>query len=103
VDPTRWIGIGSALVLVATLLWQLHAQWARGTSEGVSRWLFVGQIAASTGFAIYSASIGDGVFVATNIATGASAIAGVILTQLLRRRARTREPRSAEACTRHAE
>ena len=67
---TRAIGVASAIVLVITLLWQLRAQWKKGTSEGVSRFLFVGQLAASTGFAIYSAMIGDPVFVATNITLG---------------------------------
>ncbi len=102
-DPTRWIGIGSALVLVATLFWQLHAEWAKGTSEGVSRWLFVGQLAASTGFAVYSASIGDGVFVATNVATGVAAVVGLIITQLLRRGAQARDRRSEKPACRRAQ
>src|SRR5688572_5506756 len=50
---TRALGIASALTLVATLCWQLRAQWKKGTSEGVSRFLFIGQLGASTGFAIY--------------------------------------------------
>jgi MtN3 and saliva related transmembrane protein len=88
VDITRAFGIASALLLIATLLWQLHIQWRKGTAEGVSRFLFVGQLGASSGFAIYSWGIGDEVFLATNVATGLAAVAGAVLTLALRRRAR---------------
>ncbi|UJR85844.1 hypothetical protein [Sandaracinus amylolyticus] len=95
---TRAIGIASALTLVATLCWQLRAQWRKGTSEGVSRFLFAGQLGASTGFAIYSALIEDAVFVATNVATGVAAVAGLAITIALRRRARrARSWRAGEA------
>ena len=43
-------------------------------SEGVSRWLFVGQIAASSGFTIYSVLVGNAVFVVTNAILLASAV-----------------------------
>jgi MtN3 and saliva related transmembrane protein len=100
---TRALGIVSALLLVGTLCWQLRAQWKKGSSEGVSRFLFFGQLGASTGFAIYSARIGDGVFVATNIAAGLAAIVGVVLTLLLRRRAgRTGTQPRDEAAGGHA-
>lgn len=101
---TRAIGVASAIVLVITLLWQLRAQWKKGTSEGVSRFLFVGQLAASTGFAIYSALIGDPVFVATNVTLGIAAIAGVVITLVLRRRDhswRRRETDRPGAASRH--
>lgn len=86
-DATRGLGIASALLLVTTLIWQLRAQWRRGSAEGVSRFLFVGQLGASTGFAVYSWLIGDPVFIATNIAAGLAAIAGIGATLLLKRRA----------------
>src|SRR3712207_8683275 len=37
-----------------------------GTSEGVSKWLFLGQITASVGFLIYSVMKNDMVFIVTN-------------------------------------
>ena len=33
-----------------TIAKQVYKQWHEGTSEGVSKWLFLGQIAASVGF-----------------------------------------------------
>lgn len=94
-DATRALGIASALTLVATLFWQLRSQWKKGTSEGVSRFLFVGQLCASTGFAIYSWRIEDPVFIATNVAAGVAAIVGLAMTVSMRRRARRAGPRGA--------
>lgn len=101
---TRAIGVASATILLVTLLWQLRCQWKKGSSEGVSRFLFVGQMAASTGFAIYSAMIGDPVFVVTNVALGIAAIAGLAITLLLRRRSRSWQRRATDrpgAASRH--
>ena len=47
---TELIGWASSAILLATLVRQVRKQWREGTSEGVSRWLFVGQTAASAGF-----------------------------------------------------
>jgi MtN3 and saliva related transmembrane protein len=60
------IGWASSLILVATIARQVLKQWKEGSSEGVSKWLFVGQFAASTGFTIYSVLIQNWVFVVTN-------------------------------------
>jgi MtN3 and saliva related transmembrane protein len=60
------IGWSSSLILVATLGKQIHKQWREKTSEGISTWLFIGQLVASTGFVIYSAMTGNIVFVFTN-------------------------------------
>ena len=97
VDGARGVGIASATLLVATLLWQLRLQWRKGTAEGVSRFLFVGQLGASIGFATYSSMIGDQVFVVTNIAIGLAAIAGAVLTAILRHRAHRARARSWRA------
>ena len=94
-DATRALGIVSALTLVATLFWQLRSQWKKGTSEGVSRFLFIGQLCASTGFAVYSWMIEDPVFIATNVAAGVAAIVGLAMTVSMRRRARRGPPRRA--------
>ena len=65
-DTTELIGWTSSLILVATLARQVYKQWESGNSEGVSTWLFVGQMAASLGFAVYSWLVDNKVFVFTN-------------------------------------
>lgn len=69
-----WLASG---VLVITLGYQVFNQWSSGTSEGVSPWLFVGQLVASVGFAAYSALIGNTVFIVTNSLIALSAITGM--------------------------
>lgn len=97
---TEFLGWLSSAILVATIVKQVYKQWREGRSEGVSRWLFVGQIAASTGFTIYSALVGNRVFVVTNALMLASAATGLLIVLRHRRRARARDtsrtaPRSA--------
>lgn len=60
------VGWASSIILVLTIAKQIHKQWQAGTSEGVSTWLFIGQLAASAGFTIYSLLIHSWVFVVTN-------------------------------------
>ena len=60
------IGWASSLILLATLVKQVYKQWKDGSSEGISKWLFVGQLAASSGFLIYSYLVGSWVFLVTN-------------------------------------
>jgi MtN3 and saliva related transmembrane protein len=83
-DP-EYIGWASSLVLLATILKQVHKQWREASSEGVSRWLFAGQIAASSGFVVYSWLVGNPVFVATNALLVLSAIAGQVIVVRNRR------------------
>ena len=85
---TDLIGWASSIVLVATIARQVHKQWKDDSSEGVSRWLFVGQLAASLGFTVYSALVGNAVFVVTNAVLLASAVAGLLIVLRHRRRAR---------------
>lgn len=70
------IGWSAAAILLATLTRQVYSQWRSGTSVGVSRWLFIGQLAASTGFVAYSWLLGSWVFVATNLLILVTAIIG---------------------------
>jgi MtN3 and saliva related transmembrane protein len=60
------IGWLSAAVLLGTIGRQVYSQWRNGTSRGVSRWLFTGQLLASGGFVVYSWLLANWVFVATN-------------------------------------
>jgi uncharacterized protein with PQ loop repeat len=60
------IGWASSLILIATIARQVYKQWHDRTSAGVSTWLFVGQLAASVGFTIYSLLVRNWVFAVTN-------------------------------------
>lgn len=60
------IGWLSSLILLATLVKQVHKQWKDGTSEGISKWLFIGQLFASVGFTVYSFLVESWVFFFTN-------------------------------------
>jgi MtN3 and saliva related transmembrane protein len=79
-------------VLLATLGRQVYAQWRSGATSGVSRWLFVGQLAASAGFALYSWLLGNWVFLVTNVALLITAVAGEAIYLSNRRRADVTKP-----------
>ena len=80
------IGWTSSAILVITIARQIFKQWHEGTSEGVSTWLFVGQLAASTGFLIYSMLLRNWVFVVTNALMTINALLGYAITLRHRRR-----------------
>jgi MtN3 and saliva related transmembrane protein len=73
------IGWASSIVLLATLIKQVKKQWDSGTSEGVSKWLFVGQLVASIGFTTYSYLVENWVFTVTNGILILNNIVGIIL------------------------
>ena len=73
---TELIGWASSGILLATLIRQVWRQWRERSTQGVSRWLFIGQLAASTGFLIYSVLVDNWVFVFTNAALLITAIVG---------------------------
>jgi len=64
---TEAIGWMSNLLLLLTMSKQVLTQWKTGSSQGVSSWLFIGQLATSTGFVIYSFLLGNWVFVSSNV------------------------------------
>jgi MtN3 and saliva related transmembrane protein len=78
VDALGWL---SSVVLLVTIGKQIHKQWRSGTSEGVSTWLFIGQVVASTGFTIYSWLVNNWVFVVTNALMVVNALVGFWLTR----------------------
>ena len=63
---TDLIGWAATAILLATIARQVYTQWRQRSTQGVSKWLFVGQLAASTGFLIYSLLLGNWVFVVSN-------------------------------------
>ena len=75
------IGWASSVILVVTIAKQVHKQWQAGTSEGVSIWLFVGQLAASAGFTVYSVLVKNWVFVVTNAFMVVNALIGFWITR----------------------
>lgn len=91
-DLAGWL---SSTILVVTLFAQIHKQWHDDTSRGVSSWLFIGQLAASIGFAVYSLQIENWVFIATNCLTAIAALLGLWITHRHRKRSRSRESAAA--------
>jgi uncharacterized protein with PQ loop repeat len=74
------IGWISSMILLATIVQQIYTQWKKGSSEGVSWFLFIGQAFASVGFVIYSWMQKDMVFVFTNGALLLSHFCGLWIT-----------------------
>ncbi len=73
---TEAVGWLSAGILLATIGRQVYAQWRTRSARGVSRWLFLGQCAASLGFIVYSWLVSNWVFVATNLLMLGTALLG---------------------------
>lgn len=73
------IGWVSSAILVVTIAKQVYKQWHDRTSEGVSIWLFIGQIGASVGFLIYSVLVSNLVFIVTNSLMVANALVGLVI------------------------
>ncbi|HWT01002.1 MAG TPA: SemiSWEET family transporter [Pyrinomonadaceae bacterium] len=65
-NKTELVGWVSSFILVLTIGKQIYKQWQEGSSENVSKWLFIGQMAASLGFLVYSWLVSNWVFVVTN-------------------------------------
>lgn len=82
-EAIGWISSG---ILVLTIGKQVLKQWQEGTSEGVSRWLFLGQITASLGFTIYSWLVHNWVFIVTNLLILVNAFVGYGIVLIHRRR-----------------
>ena len=76
IDIIGWL---SSVVLLATVARQVFTQWRSGSTAGVSRWLFIGQLSASTGFALYSYLLHNWVFLVSNLALLLTAVAGELI------------------------
>jgi MtN3 and saliva related transmembrane protein len=73
---TDLVGWLSSVILILTISRQVYTQWRTKSIAGVSRWLFIGQVAASTGFVVYSVLLENWVFVTTNCFILLTAVAG---------------------------
>ncbi len=72
--------------MIVTLIKQVYKQWKEGKSEGVSKWLYVGQMTASVGFAVYSFLLWNPVFIFTNSLLVINAIVGLLVNLHLKRK-----------------
>ena len=88
-NATELIGWCSSFILVLTIGKQVYKQWQEGTSEGVSKWLFIGQMSASLGFTVYSWLVNNWVFVVTNSVMLLSGLIGLGIVLHHRKRERT--------------
>jgi uncharacterized protein with PQ loop repeat len=93
VQPVELIGWVSSFILLATIGRQVYTQWQSGATAGVSKWLFIGQLAASTGYTIYSYLLHNWVFLFSNVALLLTAVAGEIIYS--RNRAHARRPKGS--------
>ena len=82
------IGWAASVVLIATLVRQTVTQWRADDPQGVSSWLFAGQITASVLFVAYSVLLKNMVFIVTNSLILATAIVGQCVYLRARRASR---------------
>lgn len=79
------IGWAASALLVLTLSRQIYTQSQDPSARGVSRWLFIGQIASSLGFIAYSWLLQNWVFIVTNSAILLTAVVGQVVLWRKRR------------------
>lgn len=77
--PIDLIGWASSAVLLATIGRQVYTQWKTRATAGVSKWLFIGQVTASSGYTVYSVALHNWVFMTSNIALLCAALLGEAL------------------------
>ncbi len=80
------VGWASSFILLLTLAKQVYKQWTEGTGEGISKWLFIGQLFASVGFTTYSYLVGNWVFTVTNGLLTVNNLVGIYLYFYFKRR-----------------
>lgn len=78
-NATDALGWFASAILIATVSRQVWKQWRERRIDGVSRWLFVGQIATSALFFAYSWLLQNWVFVTSNFFLLLAAITGEVL------------------------
>jgi uncharacterized protein with PQ loop repeat len=80
-EPLGWL---ASLILLSTISRQIWRQAHAPTVEGVSKWLFIGQMSASVLYLVYSILVKNPVFMASNAALLVAGIVGQVI--YLRRR-----------------
>jgi uncharacterized protein with PQ loop repeat len=84
---TELIGWTSSFILLATIGRQVYTQWKTQATAGVSHWLFIGQVTASSGYTLYSWLLHNWVYVSSNLALLITALVGQVIYLHNRRRA----------------
>ncbi|UOF02446.1 hypothetical protein ACES2L_05890 [Bdellovibrio bacteriovorus] len=79
------LGWAASLILIATIVNQVRKQIRDRTAEGVSIYLFAGQIVASLGLAVYSYNLGNWVFTVLNLVLLIANITGFYFTRKFKR------------------
>lgn len=75
-ETTELIGWAAVAVLFATMSAQAWKQWRDRVKHGISRWFFIGQVTTSVLFIVYSAMVGNQIFVVGNALVLVAALAG---------------------------
>jgi uncharacterized protein with PQ loop repeat len=75
-ETADWVGWAAVAVLFATMTAQAWKEWRDRVKHGMSKWFFVGQVTASLLFIVYSAMVGNRIFVIGNVLVLTAAIAG---------------------------
>lgn len=75
-ETTQIIGWAAVFSLFATMAAQAWKQWRDRVKHGVSKFFFLGQVAASSLFLAYSTLMGDRIFIVGNALVLVAAIAG---------------------------
>ena len=75
-EPKDLIGWAAVLCLFFTMAGQAWKEWRDRVKHGISKLFFVGQVASSILFLVYSAMVGDRVFVVGNALVLTAAVAG---------------------------
>jgi len=76
---TDLIGWASSFILLITIAVQVRKQWLAGSNKGVSKWLFIGQLAASVGFLVFSILTDSLVFTITNAMLTLGNLCGILI------------------------
>mgnify|MGYP007088040095 CR=1 FL=1 len=84
-DPNV-VGWPASALLIATLARQVHAQSRNPDASGVSRWIFIGQSAASIGFIVYAWLLDNLVFIVTNSLILLNALVGQCTVAMRKRK-----------------
>src|SRR5690606_36348692 len=79
------IGWAASAILLATLVRQIVTQWKDKDAKGVSKYLFLGQMAASVGFIVCRWMLDSWLFLVTNPLILLPAVAGQVGLVLRRR------------------
>lgn len=75
-EGTDLIGWAAVSVLFATMAGQAWKEWRDRVKHGISKWFFAGQVTTSVLFIVYSALVGNPIFVVGNVLVLLASLAG---------------------------